>query len=385
MVKVIISGGGTGGHVFPAIAIANALKERVKEIDILFIGARGRLEMEKVPAAGYPIEGLTISGFARRMTLKNLTFPFKLAGSLLRARSIIGRFGPDVVVGVGGYASGPTLRMAAMKGIPILIQEQNSFPGVTNRLLASKAKTICVAYEGMERFFPPEKVVFTGNPVRQDLITNNAVAAEAMAHFGLQPGRKTLFVMGGSGGAGTINDSLKACIDHGLDKEMVQVVWQTGRYYYDKVLNEISTLNHPHIHIYPFIDRMDLAYSVADLVVSRAGAIAISELCVVGKPVILIPSPNVAEDHQNRNAQALVAKNAALLVKDSEAVNQLYFTVKSLFANESQLASLSSNIRAMAISDAACRIAQEVLKLTTAGNPAVSESNNFKPEMPAEG
>lgn len=385
MIKVIISGGGTGGHVFPAIAIANALKERVKDIDILFIGARGRLEMEKVPAAGYPIEGLTISGFARRMTVKNLTFPFKLAGSLLRARSIINRFAPDVVVGVGGYASGPTLCMAAMRGVPILIQEQNSFPGVTNRLLASKAKTICVAYEGMERFFPQEKIVFTGNPVRQDLITNQAIAAEAMAHFALQPGRKTLFVMGGSGGAGTINESLKACINHGLDKEMVQVIWQTGRYYYDKVLNEISTLNHPHIHIYPFIDRMDLAYNVANLVVSRAGAIAISELCVVGKPVILIPSPNVAEDHQNRNAQALLARNAALLVKDSEAVNQLYFTVKSLFANESQLAGLSSNIRAMAISDAADRIAREVLKLSTNHKGAKPESNNFKPDMPAEG
>lgn len=363
MVKVIISGGGTGGHVFPAIAIANALKERLKEVDILFIGAKGRLEMEKVPAAGYPIEGLTISGFVRRLTLKNLTFPFKLAGSLLRARSIIHRFAPEVVVGVGGYASGPTLRMAAMQGIPILIQEQNSYPGVTNRLLAAKAETICVAYEGMERFFPKEKLVMTGNPVRQDLIARSVSKEEAMAFFGLQPGRKTLFVMGGSGGAGSINDSMRACIDHGLDKEMVQVVWQTGRYYYDKVMGEVSARNHPNVHIYPFIDRMDLAYGAADLVVSRAGAIAISELCVVGKPVILIPSPNVAEDHQNRNAQALEAKKAAVLIKDQEAVNQLYFTIKSLLANEGQLEGLSRNIKTLAITDAAERIASEVVRL----------------------
>jgi UDP-N-acetylglucosamine--N-acetylmuramyl-(pentapeptide) pyrophosphoryl-undecaprenol N-acetylglucosamine transferase len=364
MVKVIISGGGTGGHVFPAIAIANALKKQVKDIDILFIGAKGRLEMEKVPAAGYPIEGLSVSGFVRRLTLKNLSFPFKLAGSLLKARSILTRFKPDVVVGVGGYASGPTLRMAAMKGIPALIQEQNSFPGVTNRLLASKVKTICVAYDGMEKFFPPEKIILTGNPVRQDLVDLEGREQEAMDWFNLQPGRKTLLVMGGSGGAGTINTSVKQCITNGLDKESVQVIWQTGKYYYDEVMKDFSAKNHPEVHVYPFIDRMDLAYAAADLVVSRAGAIAISELCVVGKPVILVPSPNVAEDHQNRNAEALLAKKAALLVKDTDAPAQLYFTIRSAFDNEVQMAELSRNIRAMAITDAADKIAEEVLRLT---------------------
>lgn len=375
MIKVIISGGGTGGHVFPAIAIANALKRRVKDIDILFIGAKGRLEMEKVPAAGYPIEGLTISGFVRRLTLKNLTFPFKLAGSLLKARSIITRFAPDVAVGVGGYASGPTLRMAALKGIPSLIQEQNSYPGVTNRMLAAKVKTICVAYEGMEKFFEKEKIVFTGNPVRQDLVNLEGLEREAFSHFGLQEGFKTLFVMGGSGGAGTINASVKACIAHGIDKEKVQVIWQTGKYYYAEVMREFSTKNHPDVHVYPFIDRMDLAYAAADLVVSRAGAIAISELCVVGKPVILVPSPNVAEDHQNRNAGALVSKKAALLVKDTEAPAQLYFTVRSAFDNEAQLAELSRNIKAMAITNAADMIAEEVLKLTPGFSQGSPDSN----------
>lgn len=375
MVKVIISGGGTGGHVFPAIAIANALKSRIKDIDILFIGAKGRLEMDKVPAAGYPIEGLNISGFARRLTLKNLSFPFKLAGSLLKAHNIITRFSPDAVVGVGGYASGPTLRIAGMKGIPSLIQEQNSFPGVTNRLLATRVKTICVAYEGMEKFFPREKIVFTGNPVRQDLVNLEGLEREARSYFGLQEGRKTLFVMGGSGGAGTINASVKACIAHGLDKENVQVIWQTGKYYYDEVMRDFSARNHPEVHVYPFIDRMDLAYAAADLVVSRGGAIAISELCVVGKPVILVPSPNVAEDHQNRNAEALVSKKAALLVRDAEAPAQLYFTVRSAFDNEAQLAELSSSIRNLAITDAADRIALEVLKLTSGLNPVAPDNN----------
>ncbi len=369
MIKVIISGGGTGGHVFPAIAIANALKKKVSDIDILFIGAKGRLEMEKVPAAGYQIEGLTISGFIRRFTWKNLSFPVKLVRSMLKARSIISRFKPDVAVGVGGYASGPTLRIAASKNIPALIQEQNSFPGVTNRLLAQKVKTICVAYGGMEKFFPPEKIVLTGNPVRQDLSNLDGLESEAMKHFGLLEGRKTLLVMGGSGGAGTINASVKACIAHGLDKENIQVIWQTGKFYYDQVMQDFSALNHPEIHVYPFIDRMDLAYAAADLVVSRAGAIAISELCVVGKPVILIPSPNVAEDHQQRNAEALVFRKAALMINDSEAAAQLYFTVRSAFGNETQLAELSRNVSGLAITNAADAIADEVLKLIPDYNP----------------
>jgi UDP-N-acetylglucosamine--N-acetylmuramyl-(pentapeptide) pyrophosphoryl-undecaprenol N-acetylglucosamine transferase len=323
--------------------------------------------MEKVPAAGYPIEGLPVSGFVRRMTWKNLSFPFRLTKSLWKSRRIISKFRPNVVVGVGGYASGPTLRMAAARGIPCLIQEQNSFPGVTNRILGRKAATICVAYDGMEKFFPPEKIVITGNPVRQDLVSVPGRKEEGLRHFGLQDGKKTLLVMGGSGGAATVNASMKACISHGIDKENVQVIWQTGKYYFDTVMEEFSALNHPDVHVFPFIDRMDLAYAAADLVVSRAGAIAISELCVVGKPVILIPSPNVAEDHQSRNAEALFSKKAALMVKDAEAPAQLYFTVRSVLDNETQLIELGRNISAMAVTNAADIIAGEVLKLTAAG------------------
>jgi len=364
MIKIIISGGGTGGHVFPAIAIANALKKMVPDIDILFVGAKDRLEMEKVPAAGYPIEGLPVSGFARRLTTKNLLFPFRLAGSMLKAGSIIASFRPDVVVGVGGYASGPMLRIANSRGVTTLIQEQNSFPGVTNRILSSKAKTICVAYEGMENFFPKEKIILTGNPVRQDLTSLQGKDIMAQEHFGIRAGLKTVLVVGGSGGAATINASIKACIENGLDKEHNQIIWQTGKYYYETVLKDISALNHPNVHIFPFIDRMDMAYAAADLVVSRAGAISISELCVAGKPAILIPSPNVAGNHQRRNAEALVSKKAALLVNDSEAIAQLYFTVNSVLNNEVQLGELSQNIFSLAITDAADRIADEIIKLT---------------------
>jgi len=368
MVKVIISGGGTGGHVFPAIAIANALKARIRDIDILFIGATGRLEMDKVPAAGYRIEGLTVSGFHRRLTWKNLVFPFKLLGSLLKARSIIRRFRPDVVVGVGGYASGPTLRMATRYGIPTLIQEQNSFPGVTNRLLSTRADTICVAYEGLEKYFPKNKLVLTGNPIRQDLVHLNNLKDEAIRHFGLQGNSKVVLVIGGSLGAGTINKAIQAWIGKGTIHPEIQLLWQTGKYYYNTIIKELPAVPKNGMQqpvIVPFIDRMDLAYAAASLIVSRAGAIAISELCLVGKPAILIPSLNVAEDHQTRNAMALADRKAALMVKDSDAAATLEKAILELMANEKLQEELSRNIRSMAIPDAADRIVDEVVRLIT--------------------
>ncbi len=367
MIRVIISGGGTGGHVFPAIAIANALRANVPGIDILFIGARGRMEMEKVPAAGYPIEGLAISGFQRRVTLKNLSFPFKLMGSLLKARSIISRFRPDVVVGVGGYASGPTLRMANMQGIPTLIQEQNSFPGVTNRLLAQKAARICVAYPGLEKYFPKEKLVLTGNPIRKDLVTLEGKEKEGRKFFGLRDDSKTILVIGGSLGAGTINKAIKNWIEKGPVPDNIQLIWQSGKNYFEDLKNGINwnncRLKAEDCRLLPFIDRMDLAYAAADIVVSRAGAIAISELCMVEKPVILVPSPNVAEDHQTKNAQALAGNHAALLVKDSEAGQLLGNTLRDLVSDDALQSSLRINIRKMGIPDAAERIAEEVFSL----------------------
>jgi UDP-N-acetylmuramate--alanine ligase len=372
MKRVIISGGGTGGHIFPAIAIANALRAKVRDIDILFIGAKGRMEMEKVPAAGYPIEGLTISGFQRRLTWKNLIFPFKLAGSMLRARSIIAKFRPDVVIGVGGYASGPTLRIAAFKKIPSLIQEQNSFPGVTNRLLGSRVQKICVAYEGMGKYFPESKIVFTGNPIRQDLVNISGKREEALLHFGLIPDRKTILVIGGSLGALTINQAMPQFVkEYGNDKT-IQVIWQTGKYYYEKVMagfpekdisRQPATCSNQNPVILPFIDRMDLAYAAADLIVSRAGAIAISELCVVGKPVILVPSPNVSEDHQTKNARALESRKAAMLIPDAEAMTRLGKTIIETIGNEKLQADLKANISALGISDAADKIAQVALSL----------------------
>ncbi len=404
MIRVIISGGGTGGHVFPAIAIANALKARVKEIEILFIGAKGRMEMEKVPAAGYRIEGLTISGFQRRLTFKNLTFPFKLLGSLLKARTIISTFKPDVVIGVGGYASGPTLRIATSRGIPSLIQEQNSFPGVTNRILGNRVLKICVAYDGMNKYFPHEKIVLTGNPIRQEVLQILGKTEEAQQHFGLNPGRKTILVVGGSLGAGTINQAILKFVTDFFDPGSLlktpgtlnhnvtelQILWQTGKSDFDKINASFSrkissnhkaentiqspkstvvTLGKPepgsdNLVILPFIDRMDLAYAAADLIVSRAGAIAISELCVIGKPVILVPSPNVAEDHQTKNALFLVNRNAAILVSDHEAIDKLGTTIVGTLADVALQSKLKKNISELAITDAASRIADEVLKLS---------------------
>lgn len=387
MNRYIISGGGTGGHVYPAIAIAQAIRSRQPEADILFIGALGKLEMEKVPAAGFRIEGLPVAGLIRRVTLKNLTFPFKLMRSLQMARRLIRDFNPDAVIGVGGYASGPALRVAVSLGMPSLIQEQNSFPGVTNRLLGKRVSRICVAYPGMERYFPKEKIILTGNPVRADLTELKDRLPEAYTHFGLDPAKKTLLVMGGSGGAKTINDSILSLLEQGLPED-VQLLWQTGKYYYEEVKGRLSDSRYEiretgygrrdtgyvipnresriadrESRILPFIDRMDLAYSCAGLVVSRAGAIAISELCMVGKPVILIPSPNVAEDHQTRNARALVDQHAAVMIPDKEASALLPGIVKEMMQNETIRETLSRQIRQFAIPDAANRIADEVFRI----------------------
>lgn len=362
MIRIIISGGGTGGHVFPAIAIANALRQQRKDTEILFIGARGRLEMDKVPAAGFPIEGLNISGFQRRLTWKNLSFPIKLLKSMLKARSIIKKFKPDLVIGVGGYASGPTLRMAALQHIPCLIQEQNSFPGVTNRLLGKKVQKICVAYEGMQKYFPGNKLILTGNPVRQDLIFSQEKKNEAFSHFDLIRGKKVVLVIGGSLGAGTINKALTVMVKKINKNTDYQFLWQTGKFYYQIVKDSLRLLTWQPA-IMPFIDRMDLAYAAADIIISRAGAIAISELCLVGKPVILIPSPNVAEDHQTKNALALVRKKAALLVKDSLACSKLSTRLEDLVNNPDLQKELSTNIRKLAVPDAADKIAVEALKI----------------------
>ena len=395
MSRIIISGGGTGGHIFPAIAIANALKALRPEADILFIGAKGKMEMEKVPQAGYRIVGLTISGFQRRLTWKNLLFPFRLMSALIKARKVITDFRPDLVIGVGGYASGPTLRIAAKKGIPCLIQEQNSFPGVTNRLLAPVVKKICVAYEGMEKYFPADKIVLTGNPVRKALLANTALVHEAATFFGFEAGRKTVLSIGGSLGAGTLNNAMTNFIkkfDHQTDKYAVQVLWQTGTYYYPSVLRDLenffacsssendpgtnaSTVNQGtafktadgllRIVVRPFIDRMDYAYSIADLVISRAGALAISELCVAGKPSVLIPSPNVAEDHQTKNAKALVEREAAMMISDAEATEKLGSVIEQVLKDDLLRERLSRNINRLGYPDAADRIAGEALKLMT--------------------
>lgn len=363
MIKIIISGGGTGGHVFPAIAIANAIRKITPDVEILFIGALGKLEMEKVPAAGYQIEGLNISGFQRRLTWKNLTFPFKVLSSLNRADQIISKFRPDVVIGVGGYASGPTLRVAARKKIPTLIQEQNSYPGITNKILGNKATKICVAYQGMEKFFPEEKIVLTGNPVRQDIELSPEKRAEGIRFFNLQEKKKTVLVLGGSLGAGTVNASVGQCLEQHITGKGLQFIWQTGKNYYDAIHSNVIFSSDPDVRIFPFIGRMDLAYNAADMVISRAGAIAISELCIMGKPLILIPSPNVAEDHQTRNAQALVQKEAAILLKDSEARENLYQTILSLADDQDWQNRLMKNIISMGIPDAADRIAGEALRM----------------------
>jgi len=361
-IRVILSGGGTGGHIFPAVAIANAIKESAPSADILFVGAKGRMEMEKVPAAGYPIEGLWISGLQRRLTADNLMFPFKVISSLYNARKIIKSFKPDVVIGTGGYASGPTLRMASWLGIPTLIQEQNSFPGITNKMLASKADIICVAYEGMEKFFPFSKIRLTGNPVRHDIEFNNNRKSEALKQFNLKEDKITLLVVGGSLGARTLNQSIHAGLRI-LASDHIQLIWQTGKAYADQASKAVAEFEGKGIITLPFIKEMDKAYTAADIVVSRAGAIAISELCILGKPSILVPSPNVAEDHQTRNALALSTRGAAILVKDSEAPAILISTITSLASNAAEQKSLSTNIISMAMRNSAHQIAEHVFEL----------------------
>ncbi len=361
--NIIISGGGTGGHVFPAISIANAIKEIEPETNILFVGALGKIEMEKVPAAGYEIIGLPVAGLQRRLTVKNISFIFKLIRSLLESKKIINDFKPDVVVGVGGYASGPVLRIANKRGIPTLIQEQNSYAGITNKLLAKKAKKICVAYEGMEKYFPKDKIILTGNPVRQDLLNKIGRKEEAIKHFELEKDKKTILVIGGSLGARTINQSIIGGIAK-IGKSEFQLLLQTGKYYFQDAKKIADKSGYKNIKVLDFINRMDMAYAAADIIISRAGAGTISELCLVGKPVILVPSPNVAEDHQTMNAMALVNKNAAIMIKDMEASEKLMDSALDLIKSEGQIKKLSENIKGMALRDSAKNIAKEVLKLS---------------------
>ncbi len=362
MKKIIISGGGTGGHIFPAISIANALKNKISDLDILFVGAKNRMEMEKVPAAGYKIIGLPVAGFQRKLSLKNITFFFKLFSSVLQANKIIKNFKPAVVVGVGGYASGPIMRAANNRKIPTVIQEQNSYAGVTNRLLAKRASKICVAYENMEKYFPKDKIILTGNPVRQDIQDLKPSRDEAINYFSLENKKKVILVIGGSLGARTINQAVLAKLKM-LSQEDVQVIWQTGKYYFEDANDAAKKINAKNVKVYPFISRMDLAYEIADIIISRAGAGTISELCLVGKPVILIPSPNVAEDHQTKNAMALVNKNAALHVADVEAVDGLIPKALELLKDEKRQLELSKNIKMMALKDSADKIADEIIKL----------------------
>ena len=361
--RIIISGGGTGGHIFPAVSIANAIKAKHPDAKILFVGALGRMEMQRVPAAGYEIKGLPIQGFDRKNLLKNVKVLFKIWKSQRMARQIIKDFRPMAAVGVGGYASGPTLNKAAAMGIPCLIQEQNSYAGVTNKLLAKKADKICVAYEGMERFFPAEKIIMTGNPVRQALLENKMTKAEAIHSFGLDPQKKTILIVGGSLGAGTVNKSVMQHLDD-IEKSGVQVIWQTGKYYHADIIKELEGRVLTNVKIMDFISDMGAAYKAADLVISRAGASSISEFCLLGTPVILVPSPNVAEDHQTKNAMALVNKQAALYVKDAEAPEKVISLALETVQDEQALRSLSENILKLALPNSADIIADEVIKLT---------------------
>lgn len=356
--RVIISGGGTGGHIFPAIAIANALKKRVADCVILFVGALGKMEMEKVPAAGYKIKGLWISGLQRKLTIKNLLFPIKLIASLWKARNIIKDFKPGIVVGVGGFASGPTLQAASGLRISSLIQEQNSYPGITNKMLSKKVEKICVAYDGMEKFFPETKIVKTGNPIREEMVEIEGLREAAIEFFNLRSNKKTLLVIGGSLGALSINRSIHSHLEM-LTESGLQIIWQTGNYYYEKAITEECE----QVRVIKFINKMNMAYAAADIIVSRAGAIAISEICAVQKPTVFVPLPTAAEDHQTKNAQALVEKEAALLVKDSDVAERLAETLIQLLKDDDYQKQLSDNLGKLAILDAADRIVNEILKL----------------------
>ena len=360
--RIIISGGGTGGHIYPAIAIANALKAIDPNTEILFVGAEGKMEAEKVPKAGYKIVLLPIVGIERAFSVANLAFPFKLMKSLLKARSVINDFKPDVAVGVGGFASGPLLIVASLMGVPTLVQEQNSHAGITNKLLAKRAKKICVAYPNMEAFFPSDKLQLTGNPVRKDIVDAAYKRPEALAHFGLSPNRQTLLVIGGSLGAKTINESIEAGLKTFVEQGY-QVLWQTGKPYYEKAKLAVEALENQHVKAFDFIYEMDLAYAAADVVVSRAGALSVSELCLVAKPCILVPFPFASEDHQTKNAMSLVAQNAALLIKDAHAKAELVQTTLSLLNDPQKQQELSTNIQKLAKPYAAQEIAEEVLKL----------------------
>lgn len=362
MTKVIISGGGTGGHVFPAIAIADELKKREPEIDILFVGAHGKIEMEKVPKAGYPIKGLWISGFHRKLTLRNLMFPFKLLASLWKSYWIVKRFKPNAAIGTGGFASGPVLQISNLSGVPTLLQEQNSYAGVTNKLLSKKANTICVAYDRMERYFPSEKIVLTGNPVRKDIVQGLADRQKAIAHFGFDPTKQTIVIVGGSLGAKSLNEGMQASLELLKANPDVQVLWQCGKLYIEAFgASESAQLQN--VKASAFIDRMDLAYAMADVVIARSGASTISELCIVGKATVLVPSPNVAEDHQTKNAQALVDKEAAVLVKDSEVKERMIARALEILSDSAKRSKLEHNILQLAKPNAAKTIADEVLKL----------------------
>ena len=361
-IKIIVSGGGTGGHIFPAIAIAKAIEKQIKNVEFLFVGAKDRMEMEKIPNAGYNIIGLWINGFQRGLYLKNLSFPFKVIHSILKANRIIKDFNPDLVIGTGGYASGPLIYAGAKKGIPSIIQEQNSYAGVTNKILGKLVQKICVAYDKMERYFPKEKIIFTGNPIREKVLffENNKKEAEKL--FKIDSKKPTILVIGGSLGARTINDTIANNI-YRFKSMGINLIWQTGISYQKIAQNIISDLNLNCITTCAFIKQMDKAYAVADIIVSRSGAIAISELCCVGKPVILVPSPNVAENHQYKNAQSLVNKNAAILVKDSKANRKLVNTLEKLIKNKRLQDILSSNIKKIGVKDAADRIAKIALNL----------------------
>ena len=356
--KFILSGGGTGGHIYPAIAIANELKKRHPNAEFLFVGAQDRMEMEKVPLAGYKIEGLNITGIQRKLTLKNLMFPFKLISSLLKSRKIVSKFKPDVVIGTGGFASGPLLKIASDRGIPCVLQEQNSYAGITNKLLKDKVAKICVAYDGMDKFFPANSIVKTGNPVRGDLVERSDNVAEAIGFYRLQPKTKTVLVLGGSLGARRINQLIEEKLDF-FKKLDVQLIWQCGKLYYE----EYKKYDSDNVRVLDFLNRMDYAYAAADIIISRAGAGSVSELCIVGKPVVFIPSPTVAEDHQTKNAQALVAENAAILIKEKDLEDSFNNTFSNLYDSEEKQSELSTNIKTLAMPNATNHIVDEIEKL----------------------
>lgn len=369
-IRAIISGGGTGGHIFPALSIANKLKELNPETEILFVGAEGRMEMEKIPAAGYRIEGLPISGLKRELSLDNLALPFKVLKSLRKARRVIKEFKPEVAIGVGGYASAPLLWAAGHLDIPTLIQEQNGYAGLTNKILGKKAKSICVAYEGMERFFPADRIVLSGNPIRKEIVpSTDDLRAEAYRFYGLDPARRHILVLGGSLGSRTLNEALQKWILEGCPGgEQIQVLWQCGKYYkadIDRFIDEVKAkgIRTGNIFHSDFIQRMDLAYAAADIVISRSGASSVSELCAAHKAVIFVPSPNVAEDHQTHNAMALVKKDAAMLVKDSEAVQNLMKEACRLIENREKITLMEKNIAGLALQDAAMTIAEEIYRI----------------------